>query len=160
MSSFISDWCRTKDPKGTMEAWSEFPTGIQRGNNFVFHVMERGVECKAKERKDVVELLIMLVDAKELVAENFGTSLKESTLEWLADLVIDIPTIHSNLAELLGPLVVRGVVSLSRIEGQLGDMPSKNVVFDLFGAFVTYFNTEDQAEAASQAASLQAKYSA
>lgn len=156
ITSLISDWIKTKDKASTTEAWDEYPAGLDRANNVVEFALERGCDSSDSERLAIAELLDFLAEEKKLEPANFIDPLYRSVLEFLDDFVIDIPTIHANLSQLLGPQVARGTVNLATLEGQCSHA-TPQTTSKLFLALSTDLAARGSTELSTQAKAIHEK---
>ena len=102
LSSFISDWSATRDEAETLQAWYALcgGGGSVTGELLVNVAIERAADAKKLERTAIADLLVLLgkLPIKGLKQLDFEVPLSQY-LEYLEDMLCDIPGLHGNLAE-------------------------------------------------------------
>jgi hypothetical protein len=102
LSSLISDWTATRDEAETLHAWYGLCSGggSVTGELLVNVAIERAADAKKLERLAIADLLVLLggLPVKGLKQLDFEVPLNQY-LEYLEDMLCDIPGLHGNLAE-------------------------------------------------------------
>jgi hypothetical protein len=102
LASFLSDWSATRDEADTVHAWHSLCTGggSVTGALLVNVAIERAADAKEADRLAIADLLVLLckLPAKGLQPSDFEGPLKQY-LEFLEDLLCDIPGLHTNLSQ-------------------------------------------------------------
>ena len=134
------------------------------GAAFVAAAVERAAEAKPADRAAVAELAALLVGKGLVTATDLGAALHEY-LEFLEDNLCDVPTLHDNLAQFLGPLVGQGSLAVASLERSLkhfqdnGDPPMQaRTIADFFKALAAHLASLGAAKGAADAAAAQSRF--
>mmetsp|Transcript_8769 Transcript_8769/g.11512 ORF Transcript_8769/g.11512 Transcript_8769/m.11512 type:complete len:948 (+) Transcript_8769:490-3333(+) len=99
-----------KDNKELVECLEELPAprGYQK---CVDLTVSRICDGSDKERDDLVKMLVTLYRAQRLIPEDFENGMLD-IFEFLNDMAIDVPKVHTNLGLALGPFLLENCVSV------------------------------------------------
>jgi hypothetical protein len=112
LKSFISDWIIDADEAELLLTWDKFVNSFVTNpsnkentrkkicNLFVTLVLDKAVEAKKLERASMAELVLLLSRNNHVQKTDFEEPLK-LFLEFLEDLLTDVPTLYENLSEVI-----------------------------------------------------------
>jgi len=171
LGSLLTDWISTKSETEAATTWAELKlggAGTGLGAAFVTSAVERTADCpKLVDRMAIAELATALVAKGLVTPTDLGASLHEY-LEFLEDNLCDIPSLHANLACLLGPLAAQGSVKVPALEKSLahyhksGDPPIQGrTIANFFEALENHLlglGTGPASAAAAQAQAARSRF--
>jgi len=147
VEGFLNEWNTVKDSAEAFTCFKE----LGDGDAVVEAAITMAMDCKSSVRASLIELLNLLVAEKLLGPSNFVESIDSAAFEFLEDIAIDIPNVHVNLAEILAPLVLAGVVLFENLTSQCSKAPKKLAV-KFFEALSTQLETREPGCAAAKSA--------
>lgn len=151
--SLFSEWQLNRDDNEAILCLDELPPS-EAGDRLVRVLVEKACDCGDSERKGIADIFIVFVKAGRLEPTNFDKPVFDAALEFMEDFIIDIPTIHTNLAQVLCPLMVERMIVMDTLVQNCEHLSREqaNTFFKVMADFLSNLGEAGLAQEASQGA--------